>query len=180
MNNANMIPQETARKDIDRCSCPTCMGRAGTIRVCFNSRKLASRTAGNALARTAGLLLLLGCLFLPGQARAGVTLPEMGPTDAGQNDRVSVGYLTVFSSTEETQWGDGPNYYVHSGYRIYDSTGKTVKWIANHETSTDETPAKVELAPGRYTIWAQSDKDGYVKVPVVIKLARTTAVHLET
>jgi len=156
------------------------MGRAGTARVCFNSRKLASRTAGNVLAKTVGLLLLLAGFFPQGEARAGVTLPAVGPTDPGQYDKVSVGYLTVFSSTEETQWGDGPYYYVHTGYRIYDSAGKAVKWIANHDTSTDEAPEKVELAPGRYTIWAQSDKDGYVKVPVVIKLARTTAVRLET
>jgi flagellar hook assembly protein FlgD len=100
--------------------------------------------------------------------------------DTEQYDKVSVGYLTVFSSTEETQWGEGSYYYVHTGYRIYDSAGKVVKWVENHDTSIDEDPQKVELAPGTYTIWAQSDKDGYVKVPVVIKLARTTAVHLET
>jgi hypothetical protein len=180
MNNNDIIVRETSHNDIDRCNCPTCMGRAGTARVCFNSRKLASRAAGNALVKTVGLLLLLACFFLQGQARAGVTLLEVGSMDAGQNDRVSVGYLTVFSSTEEAQWGDGPYYYVHTGYRTYDSTGKAVKWIANHDTSTDEAPEKVELTPGRYTIWAQSDKDGYVKVPIVIKLARTTAVHLET
>jgi hypothetical protein len=34
----------------------------------------------------------------------------------------------------------------------------------NHDDSTDETPEKVELAPGKYTIWAQSDKDGYVNI----------------
>jgi len=180
MNNNDAIVQEPSRKEIDRCNCPTCKGRAGTFRVCFNSRKLASRTAGNALTKTVGLFLLLACFSLEGQARAGVTLPQVEPSDPGQNNRVTVGYLTVFSSTEETQWGDGPYYYVHTGYRIYDSAGKAVKWIANHDTSTDEAPEKIELAPGRYTIWAQSDKDGYVNVPVVIKLARTTVVHLET
>ena len=180
MNNNDTIVRETRRKNIDHCNCPECKGDAGTARVCVNSRKLASRTAGNLLVKAAGLLLLLACFFLPGQARAGVALPVVGPTDSGQYHIVPVGYLTVFSSTEETQWGDGPGYYVHTGYRIYDSTGKAVKWIANHDTSTDEVPEKVELTPGRYTIWAQSDKDGYVNVPVVIKLARTTAVHLES
>jgi hypothetical protein len=180
MNDTDVIVSITDRNAINRCNCPKCKGCAGTARVCFNSRKLASRTAENALAKAVGLLLLLACFFLQGQATAGVTLPVVSPTDPGQNDKVSVGYLTVFSSTEEAQWGEGPYYYVHTGYRIYDSTGKAVKWIANHDSSTDEAPAKVELAPGKYTIWAQSDKDGYVKVPVVIKLARTTAVHLET
>jgi hypothetical protein len=93
----------------NRCNCSQCKGCAGTARVCFNSRKLASRTAGNALVKTVGLLLLLACFFLQGQAKAGVTLPTVGPTDPGQNDKVSVGYLTVFSSTEQTPWGDGPS-----------------------------------------------------------------------
>ena len=178
MNN-NTIVNSTDRDVIDRCNCPKCKGRAGTPRVCFNFRKLASRTAENALVKTVGLLLLLACFFLQGQATADVTLPAVGPTDPGQNDKVSVGYLTVFSSTEEAQWGEGPYYYAHTGYRIYDSTGKAVKWVANHDSSTDDAQQNVELAPGRYTIWAQSDKDGYVNVPVVIKPARTTAVHLE-
>lgn len=179
MNNNDIIVREASRNDIDRCNCPKCMGRAGTVRVCLNAHKLASRTAGKALAKTAGLLLLLACFFLQGQAMAGVTLSPVGPGDPGQNDKASVGYLTVFSSTEEAQWGEGSYYYVHTGYRIYDSAGKAVKWVANHDGSTDETPEKVELAPGQYTIWAQSDKDGFLKVPVVIKVARTTAVHLE-
>jgi hypothetical protein len=140
----------------------------------------ASRARTNALAKTAGLLLLLACFFLPGQAQADDNaFPTQAPTDPGQNDRVSVGYLMVFSSTEVAVWGDGPNYYVHTGYRIYNSAGKAVKWVTNHDSSVDEVPEKVELAPGQYTIWAQSGKDGFVKVPVVIKLGQTTAVHLE-
>ena len=165
MNKSNTINTTTNRDGISRCNCSQCKGCAGTARVCFNSRKLSSRGAGNTLAKAAGLLLLLACCFLPGQAKA--------------EENFSVGYLTVFSSTEETQWGDGAPYYVHTGYHIYDSTGTAVKWVANHDSSIDEAPEKVELAPGNYTVWAQSDKDGYVKVPVVIKVARTTAVHLE-
>jgi hypothetical protein len=102
MNTNAPAVQEISRKDIDRCNCPKCMGRVGTARVCFNSRKLASRSTGNVLAKTVGLLLLLAGFFSQGQARAGVTLPASRPTDPGQYDKVSVGYLTVFSSTEET------------------------------------------------------------------------------
>jgi hypothetical protein len=174
MNNNDVIIYNTDRKGIDRCHCPQCKGCAGTARVCFNSRKLAARPLKNALTKTAGLFLLLGCLSLQGRATAA------GPTDFAQNDKVSVGYLKVFSSTQESQWGEGSYYYLHTGYRIYDSTGQAVKWVDNHNTSIDETPQKVELAPGAYTVWAQSEKDGYVKVPVVIKPARTTAVHLES
>jgi hypothetical protein len=180
MNNTDIIVQDASRKGIDRCNCPKCKGCAGTAIVCFNSRKLALRALGNALTKTAGLLLLLSCFLLQGQATAGVTHPAAGPTDPGQNDKVSVGYLTVFSSTQEAQWGEGSFYYPHTGYRIYDANGKSVKWVDNHNTSIDEAPQKVELAPGAYTVWAQSDKDGYVKLPVVIKLARRTVVHLES
>ena len=179
MNNNNIIICNTDREGIDRCRCPQCKGCAGTARVCFNSRKLAARALGNGLAKTVGLLLLLTCFILQGEAAAGVTGPEKR-TFSGQNDQASFGYLKVFSSTQESQWGEGSYYYLHTGYRIYDSTGKAVKWVENHNTSIDEDPEKVELAPGAYTIWAQSDKDGYVKVPVVIKPARITAVHLET
>jgi hypothetical protein len=170
MNITGIIIQEPSRKKIDRCTCPQCKGCAGTATVCFNSRKLASRTAGNALAKTVGLLLLLACFFLQGHAQA----------SPGQDDRTSFGYLKVFSSTQESQWGEGSHYYPHTGYRIYDSTGHVVKWVGNHDGSTDETPEKVALAPGFYTIWAQSDKGGYVNVPVVVKMALTTAIHLES
>jgi hypothetical protein len=149
---------------------------------CYNPREIASRKAEKTLVKTVGALLLLGCFFLQGQAWASVTLPAAGPTAAGQNDNISVGYLMVFSSTEENSpagVSDGDSYYIHTGYRIFDSTGKEVKWVTNHNNSTDENPEKVELAPGKYTIWAQSDKDGYVTVPVVVKPARTTVVHLE-
>jgi len=180
MNNIDMIVQDTSRKNINRCQCPKCKGCAGTARVCFNSRKLAARAQGNAPAKSAGLFLLLACFFLQGQANADVTSPAGKHMPPGEYDKGLVGYLKVFSSTQESQWGEGSYYYLHTGYRIFDSNGKTVKWVENHDGRTDEDPEKVELAPGTYTIWAQSDKDGYVKVPVVIKLAQTTAVHLET
>ena len=123
--------------------------------------------------------LVLALIGLSNPAQAGVVLPAVGPRPAGEYDKVSCGYLKVYSATQESQWGEGSNYYPHTSYRIYDSTGKVVKWVDNHNSSIDEDPQKVELAPGTYTVWALSDNDGYVKVPVVIKLAQTTAVHLE-
>jgi hypothetical protein len=179
MTNNAIIVRDTNRDGIDCCNCPKCKGRAGTERVCFNSRKLELRSAKNALVKAAGLVLLLACFFLQGQATANVTLPAAGPTHPEQNDKASVGYLTVFSSTQEAQWGEGSYYCPHTGYRIYDSTGKIVKWVENHASSNDEAPEKVDLAPGKYTIWAQSDRKGYVRVPAVIKMGRTTVVHLE-
>jgi len=180
MNTNDNIANKTDRASTNLCNCSQCKGCAGTSRVCFNSRKLAARTRGNVLVKTVGMLLLLACFSAQGQAKADDTLQEVGPTNHGQYDKRAVGYLTVFSSTEQAQWGDGPYYYVHTGYRIFDVSGKALKWVSNHNDNTDETPAKVELAPGKYTIWAQSDKYGFVKIPVVIKLAQTTALHLES
>lgn len=172
MKNNDIIIYSTSREDIDRSGFRKGKGCTGTTVAPSNSGGIsASRVQQNARAKTAGLLLLLACFFLPGQAIAGVT---------PLNDRTSPGYLKVFSATQESQWGEGGYYYLHTGYRVYDSNGKVVKWVENHDSSIDEAPQKVELTPGTYTIWAQSDKDGYVKVPVTIKLDRITTVHLET
>ncbi len=123
--------------------------------------------------QTLGLSLLACCFLFQGQASA------VESTATGQDDKASSGYLKVFSATQEAQWGEGSSYYLHTGYRIDDSNGKTVKWVVNHNDNADETPEKVELAPGVYTIWAQSEKNGYVKVPVVVKPDQLTAIHLE-
>lgn len=116
--------------------------------------------------------------FFATVAHAGPVLPAVGPTPPGVYDKVSCGYLKVFSRTEQTQWGEGSYYNVHTAYWIYDSTGKRMT-IDNHDSTIDETPQKVELAPGKYVVKAWSDNDGLVTVPVIVKLARTTTVNLE-
>jgi len=142
--------------------------------------KFAAHGRKNAPGKIAGgLLFLLACFFLPRQATAGVTNSAGTSLPFGQCDPASFGYLKVFSSTQESQWGEGSFFYLHTGYRIYDSKGKVTKWVENHADRADEEPQKVELTPGSYTIWAQSDRDGYVKVPVVVKPDQTTTVHLE-
>jgi hypothetical protein len=168
----NIIKNNTDSATFNRCDCAKCPGCAGPAPVCFNSRKLAARTPGNTLVKTAGLFLLLACFVLPGPAQA----------SPGQNDKLSVGYLTVFSATEENSpagVSDGNSYYLHTGYRVYDAAGKMVKWVENHDDSTDENPQRVELAPGRYTIRAQSDNDGEVNVSIMIEPYQTALIHLD-
>jgi hypothetical protein len=121
----------------------------------------------SSLTKAAGLALILGSLFLNGQVKAAPI------------NHAAVGYLKVFSSTQESQWGEGSYYYLRTSYRIFDSNGKAVKMVENHSGSTDEDPQKVELAPGRYVVWAQSDRKGLVKVAVSIKPGQLAAVHLE-
>lgn len=112
-------------------------------------------------------------------AQAGPQLSAVGPRPPGMVQGVSGGYLEVFSRTEQTQWGEGTYYYPHTSYRILNGAGQTVQWVDNHNSTIDEDPQKVELAPGTYTVKAWSDRDGLVSVPVVIKRAQLTAVHLE-
>jgi hypothetical protein len=179
MNNTDIIVQDTSRKGIDRCNCPKCKGCAGTARVCFNSRKLASRALGNALTKTAGQLLLLSCFFLQGPATADVLSHAVGPRPHGNYENDFSGSLIVYSRTEQTQWGDGTYFYPHTAYWIYNTDGKKIKTVENHGSSIDEAPERVELTPGTYTVKAWSDHDGLVTVPVVIKRTQITKVHLE-
>jgi len=131
----------------------------------------------SSLIMVGALVLALTCFST--QAQAGPVLPAVGPTPPGQYDKVSCGYLKVFSRTEQTQWGEGSYYYPHTSYWIYNSEGKKIRTVENHGSSIDEAPEKVELTPGTYTVKAWSDNDGLVTVPVIIKLARTTSLHLE-
>ncbi len=118
------------------------------------------------------LLLLAGSQLLsPAHAAASTVTASVQPDS-------HLGYLEVFSSTEPYQAGEGVFYYPHSGYRLYDASGKSLRWIGNNSGSIDENPEKVELAPGVYTIWAQSDH-GYQTLKIVVKPARITSVQLE-
>jgi hypothetical protein len=149
------------------CYCANCKGRAKTARACFNARRLAARPAGNKLAMTGGLLALLGFFLVQ-------------HTSAASADQNSPGYLEVFSSTQQTQWGEGSYYNVHTAYQVFDASGNPVKYVPNHDDATDEAPTKVELAPGTYLVLAESDRAGLVKTRVVVKPYQTTALHLES
>jgi hypothetical protein len=116
------------------------------------------------------------------QAQAGPVLAAVGPdTPAPDDHPITCGYLEVYSATD---LGDSLDngcdiFYPHSAYWIYDKAGKRIKTVQNHGTVPDEGPDKVELKPGTYTVRAYSENQGMVTVPVIIKLARTTAVHID-
>ena len=94
MNNNEIIVENTERDPINRCSCSKCKGCAGTARACFNSRKLALRTAKNAPVKTVGLILLLACFFPQGRATACVSLPEVTLVHPGRDHQFFV-HLTL-------------------------------------------------------------------------------------
>ena len=133
----------------------------------------------HSMTQTTMLFLLFGyCSLLPGQASA-KSLPLVAqPAISGQPHGTSVGYLEVHSATEPSPGTEGIFYFVHTGYRIYGPNGQLVKWVENHDNESDEAPQKIELAPGTYTVWGQSEKGGYVSVPVQIKSGRVTVASL--
>ncbi len=124
----------------------------------------------------------LALICFSAQAHAGPVLPAVGPDTPDPDEQVnSCGYLKVYSATEQSESIDNEDtrFYPHSAYWIYNSAGKRIKTVQNHGSAPIEGPETVELAPGTYIVKAWSENDGIVTVPVIIKLARTTAVHLD-
>jgi hypothetical protein len=95
---------------------------------------------------------------------------------AGQ---LSQGSLVVYSATDEFEDGEVP-YIAHSSYAIYTTAGKLFKNVENHISRSDEIPEVVILPVGTYVIEARSERDGYVRVRVVIKAGRQTILDLDS
>jgi hypothetical protein len=101
----------------------------------------------------------------------------VGPQPPGL--RPQVGFLQVYSATEQHSDGDNTYRYPHTGYEICANDGRPFKQVRNAITTSDETPERVTLPKGRYIIAALSETFGPVRVPVVIRTGSTTEVHLE-
>ena len=95
---------------------------------------------------------------------------------AGQ---LSQGSLVVYSATDAFDDGDVP-YYAHSSYAIYTTNGKLFKNVENHISNSDEIPEVVTLPVGSYVIEARSEREGHVRVRVVIKADRQTIFDLDS
>lgn len=85
----------------------------------------------------------------------------------------------VYSATDAFEDGDVP-YYAHSSYAIYATNGKLFKNVENHISRSDEIPEVVTLPVGSYVIEARSEREGYVRVRVVIKAGRRTILDLDS
>jgi hypothetical protein len=88
------------------------------------------------------------------------------------------GTLQVFTATTAIDDG-GIMYYPHHSYRIYQPDGTFLKFVRNHEDSTDQRPTAITLPSGVYYLIAKSEGCGVVKVPVLIKGYQVTAVYLD-
>ena len=104
-----------------------------------------------------------------------------GPIRPGNFDyrtELPQGYLKVYAAADEFDDGGVP-YHAHSSYTIYTTNGKVFKNVENHISRNDEIPEVLALPAGSYTVEARSEKDGYVRVPVVIKAGQRTILDLD-
>ena len=115
-------------------------------------------------------------LALLGTARGNSTgMTKSAHPQAGE---LAKGVLEVYSATDEFNDG-GTLYYARSSYAIYTLDGKLFKNVENHISRSDEFPQTVSLPVASYTVVARSEKDGYVRVPVMIRNGRRTIVDLD-
>ena len=84
----------------------------------------------------------------------------------------------MYSATDQFNDGD-VLYYAHSSYSIYTIDGKFFKNVENHISRSDEIPGVVTLPVGAYTLEVRSEKEGYLRVHVVITAGRRTILNLD-
>jgi hypothetical protein len=100
------------------------------------------------------------------------------PSGLDYRDEIPQGSLEVFSAADEFDDGGVP-YHAHSSYAIYTTDGKVFKKVENHISRSDEVPEIVTLPVGSYIVEARSDRDGYVRIAIVITAGRRTTLNLE-
>ena len=112
-------------------------------------------------------------------AQADTVISTVGPVPI-----VPMGKLIVYSATvpslaeagAEFDWEENRN--LHTNYTIYRKDGSVFRQVHNSFGPDDENAKTVALPPGKYTVRALSQRDGWVRVPVVIKPDRLTSVKL--
>jgi hypothetical protein len=98
----------------------------------------------------------------------------VGPAFAVINEEHN-GFLTVYSATEWTSGDDAPRQLTYSAYQIDAADGSLFREVPNG----DQEPSRVILPKGSYTVVAESETSGTVRVPVIIETGRITVLHLE-
>jgi len=133
--------------------------------------------------KTAPLIVALA-LSIGGStaAQAGDRNPlSPGPIRPGDLDypaTSSQGYLTVYITIDE--FNDGSAWYFpRSFYSIYTIGRKLFKNVKSQHSADDEIPDVVALPVGSYMVVARSEKDGCIRLPVVIKAGQRTILDLD-
>jgi len=125
---------------------------------------------------TAVIPLLTGCVSHR------LALAAVGPDPNSQAASTAKGNLEVFTATQKSVRVDNDDNLpsdLPTGYDIYDASGNSVRYVANHGSNMDEWPDRVSLPAGEYKIVAESTWCGLVTVPLAIQNGKTTTVHLD-
>lgn len=102
----------------------------------------------------------------------------MNIAPANHRSHSTEGYLLVYSATDPFDDGDLV-FNAHSSYSVYTPDGKLFKNVENHISRSDEIPELVTLPVGSYTIQARSERQGYVRVSVVIRTGQHIVLDLD-
>ena len=124
------------------------------------------------------LTLFGGSTYAQVRDRSGLSPGPVRPSGLDYRADLRQGYLKVYSATDEFKDGDAW-YFPHSSYAIYTIGGKLLKNVENHISRSDEIPEVVALPVGFYTVVARAEKDGYVRVAVVINEDERTILDLD-
>src|SRR5438270_7263010 len=102
----------------------------------------------------------------------------ISPRDSAYPEGSSRGYLTVYLRADE--FNDGNAWYFPQNlFAIYTIDGKLFKNVTSQHSADDEIPEVVPLPVGSYMVVARSEKDGYIRLPVVIKAGQRTVLDLD-
>jgi Outer membrane efflux protein len=96
------------------------------------------------------------------------------------NRQVILNEITaLFQNKLKSDYAGSQMYYPHLAYFVKSENGWSVRCVANHLRPTDEIPTKVQLAAGRYTLIAETDGLGKVRVQIQITTGTLTKVTLQ-
>jgi hypothetical protein len=103
---------------------------------------------------------------------------DLGVPSAHRLGGGATGDLVVYSATFVPTLEEG-EYPAHTDYTIATTADRVIEHVTNRTGSFDERPAKVNLAAGEYHIRAQYSRGGFVIVPVLIVVGKTTIIDLD-
>ena len=83
-------------------------------------------------------------------------------------------YLRADTSYDGNAW-----YFPQNLFAIYTIDGKLFKNVTSQLSADEEIPEIVALPVGSYMVVARSEKDGYIRLPIVIKGGRRTVLDLD-
>jgi len=87
------------------------------------------------------------------------------------------GRLVVYTYTHAVDDG-GIFYYPHRPYELLDRRGNLVRRVVNHRGENDETPMRIDLAPGTYLVRTESDRSETLEFLVNIETGKLTELDV--